>query len=319
MTDLGVVVDNESLRNLASLQWRYFGTAKAREKLAHSYYLTDPLNRERHVRGILVPTPVLEEHTAEYLYLELTDLCNFQCKGCGVESKIRHTANIGQTRSDSVKYITDEFAQALVAAITGSPFPFQRNLFYGGGEPLINPKEFRRVHAIFKDLPNTDISVITNGCNLPLKRTEFRDFMEYIGRPNIYMTISPEHLIQYAVLRRIERRENTSQSVPAVEPDDALLEKAKIIESYCKRMGIKFRPLQLRNESGLNKGDLREHIIEKAMQQFESPSSVPFGERRTPCSKGQELAIRFNGDIYPYCTDIFNNNPKLGVIGLLKK
>jgi hypothetical protein len=208
----------------------------------------------------------------------------------------------------------------LYQAIKENPFPaVDRNLFYGGGEPLIAPAKFAKINKKLSRLKNTNNIVATNGCALPLDKDEFQYFVEQIGNPFIFLTLSPDHQRQYSQLAAVG---TFPDKIPSdVDPAKAIYEKIGIINEYCADLGIGFTTLNLMDKKGKHaklEGDLRKHIIERALREV-NIHHIPENERRDPCSQGQELAIRANGDLYPYCTDIFNGHPKLGVIGLLKE
>jgi len=315
---LVVIVDESSRDNLLSLGYRWFAEAEKSRKQGN-YVIETPLGIKREINGVLLKSPRLDEHSAEYLYLELTNTCNFSCRHCGIKGDIIH---IDDMTDENAKYMTPEFAEKLSFAIKHHPFEaLRRNLFYGGGEPFIAPEKFRVINKIFSKLERTTEIVITNGCQLPLEQEELYNFMFNIGNPYTFFTLSPQHKAQYASLSK-SGRANPEKIPVNVSPEKAIHEKIKIMQKYYGRKSSGFTVLSLMDKNGRYKileTELRNHIIKMALKKRREINIVNIleNEQRQPCSQGQELAIRSNGDLYPYCTDIFNGHPKLGVIGLL--
>lgn len=318
--DLVVVVDKESEDINKSMYLGYFtGNIKGKER--GTYTISLPSGEDKDIEGILLKTNKehnLDEHTAEYLYLELTNACNFKCSHCGIKGDVEKKQEI---ISDDANYITPDFAAAFSESIYDHPFPCKpRTLFYGGGEPLISHDKFKQTYEAFKDLKLTRHAVITNGCSIPLNKTAFLDFMEYIGKPFVYFTLSKSHQGQYSNL--IRQGSYDSDYIPDdVDPDNAIYHKIGKLQNFAKEAGIGFKPLILKDKKGKwseLEGDLRKHILKASLTDDIDVHFIEENEEREPCSQTIEMAVRFNGDAYPYCTDIFNGRPRLGTIGLLR-
>lgn len=313
---LVVIVDEEASKNPETYRW--FNQAQGRR--FQGYDLENPLGDKIRVKGQLAPSPALDMASAEYLYLELTYRCNFHCEHCGIQGDIDHASQIVDPNA---KYITPQFVKALADALEEHPFhAVERNLFYGGGEPLISPEKFGNIHSALKKLEKTTHVIITNGCAFPLDFDRFMEMMDMIGRPYVFFTISAAHKAQYESLAKRKLEEEgykIADYIPVyIEPGDAINEKITRIANYCSQLGIGFTALNLEDKKGKWKhieDDLRKYILQKAVEV--NIHRIPEDEKREPCSKAQELSIRANGDLYPYCTDIFNGHPKLGKIGLL--
>lgn len=331
---LVVIIDEESRSNLEALKFRWFSDGEFRDDRVYS--IETPKGEIRTIEGTLVNEPKLNEHAGEYLYLELTSTCNFSCKHCGIMNGLEHTPQGELIWNDAV-YVTQEFAETLSKALIGNPYSLlHRNIFLGGGEPLINPQKFAKIYSALSGtnglgngLERTTVIVTTNGCTLPLKFEAFEDFVRGIGSPYIFLSCSEAHQQQYAKLAKSEK---FPLHIPAgVAPDVALYEKARIISEYCKELGIGFTINVVEpGRGGLNShimnNDLRTYILESAKAKLsEFPERIRLPEiiqtevdgYRQPCSQGQELAIRSNGDVYPHCYDVFTRTNKLGVMGLL--
>lgn len=307
--ELVVIVDEEARKTLEPLGFRYF--AEAKRKRDRTYVIKTPLGKKRKVEGTLVRKPNLEEHAAEYIYLEVTDYCNFSCNGCGVSKDLTHVT-LTKLIDKNAKYITPEFIEAFSRLTKNQPFhAMVRRFFYGGGEPLINPHEFRRVINGFSDLERTIHVVLTNGCNIPLDPDEFRSYVDGIGNPYIFITYTKEHERQYADLARTKR---FPVFIPAdVPPEDALKQKIKVIGNNCNDLGIGFTANVVKRGNSQIETDLRNYILKQGINIF----VMEFNGHRDPCSRGQEIAIRYNGDIYPHCYNIFTKTEKIGIVGLL--
>ena len=316
-SDLAVIVDADSRKNLSELQNRWFGEIKQNDK---DYLIEPPIGgKPIEVYGTLVRNPKLSEHSAEYLYLELTNTCNFACRHCGVKGDVNHIKD-STLVDDNAPYLTEKFVDALAESLKRHPFPgLERKLFYGGGEPLISPKKFAKINNKLAQLKRTYPVVITNGCSLPLDQNDFYKFMEDIGSPYLFFTLSTEHNRQY---ERISKNDSLHGYMPLKSDDseEAIRLKIWTINRYCSEKELGFSVLALNSKDGKGKKleeDLRKQIIKEALDI--EIHTIEQDEKREPCSQGMELSIRANGDLYPYCTDIFNGHPKLGVIGLLRK
>lgn len=310
-----VIIDEESKKN-QELVSRWFPGSEHKTKM-RNYTIETPLGKKVKLKGSIIRDPAISECSSEYLYLELTNSCNFMCEHCGVKGNVEHSKSI---INKDAEYITNRFVDALFESMKHHQFPgMRRSLFYGGGEPLVNPDKFMRINKKLNKLENTINVVITNGCSLPLDEHGFYDSIMDIGSPQIYFTLSPSHKQQYSLLAE---KGKSKRKIPSkVKPGKAIYEKIGIISKYCKNFNIGFTVLNLMDRDYKNKkleGDLRKHIIERALGET-SIYQIENNEKREPCSQGQELAIRTNGDLYPYCTDIFNGYPKIGIIGLLVK
>ncbi|HZX44890.1 MAG TPA: radical SAM protein, partial [Candidatus Nanoarchaeia archaeon] len=235
--DLVVILDEEGQNTARSLGYPYFG--KSRGGKSSTYKIETPLGRQRTVKGVLVKDAPLDEHTAEFLYLEDTDRCNFSCLGCGVGNNLTH---VGLTHllEDKSRYLTPNFVTQLAGRIGNSPYAntTTRRIFHGGGEPLINPTALARVLRGLATVDNTTQLVLTNGCNLPLDKEEFTAFMARLGNPYIVLTYTNSHEKFYEQLAKTGLYR---QLIPSkVQAHDSLKEKIKIIGGYCKHLNVDF-------------------------------------------------------------------------------
>jgi hypothetical protein len=317
---LVVIIDEEARSNLDILNFRWF--FQGRKQNDQRYLIETPVGKKKEVQGTLIENPDLKDHAQEYVYLELTDVCNFNCRHCGVKDSLDFTRNLVD---DSVTYLTENFLRAFTGAIKRryqidrqtSSGRGHRNVFFGGGEPLISPLNFRRVKDMFDSLKSinpseahTNIYVATNGVMLPLDQQEFQDFMGSIGKPYLILSSSDAHVNQYA---RLATDSEHGKYVPNwCDPKEALFEKADLIQEYCQNLGVGF----VVNLVESRYGELRKNIIKSAHEDLKIFSTTADGNR-IPCSQGQELSVRANGNVYPHCYDIFNGHNKLGVMGLL--
>ncbi|MBS3121252.1 hypothetical protein J4434_00010 [Candidatus Woesearchaeota archaeon] len=321
---LVVIIDEESRSNLESLKFRWFSDGESRNDKVYS--IETPKGEIKTIKGTLIDEPKLSEHAGEYLYFELTSACNFSCRHCGIMNGLEHTPQ-GELIWSDAAYVTEEFAETLGRALKGNPYPLlHRNIFLGGGEPLINPHKFAKIYSALSGLEKTTTIATTNGCALPLKFEAFEDFVRGISSPYIFLSCSTAHQQQYAKLAKSGR---FPFQIPAdVDPNVALYEKAKIIGEHCSKLEIGFTINVVENGRKVSStytlnGDLRKYILESAKTKLSEEMRMPeiiqteVDGYRQPCSQGQELAIRSSGDIYPHCYDVFTRTNKLGVVGLL--
>ena len=129
--------------------------------------------------------------------------------------------------------------------------------------------------------------------------------------PHTFLSLSSSHIGQYALWAK---KENLSGYIPqdASSPQEVLFRKAEILTDLFQSRGLGFTINVIDNIGGNVSNDLRESVM-RNLPIFETTS---YGHRE-PCSQGQELAIRSNGDLYPHCYDVFNRTNKLGTIGFL--
>ncbi len=322
---LVVVLDEESRETCDMLGWRYFPGGRKRDD--RDYVIETPLGSPRVVRGTLVDEPNLRYHSSEYLYLEVTDYCNFRCKHCGVGDEVVHLP-ITEIVSDGGVYITERFVEGLADALSGD-YPNAvgyRRLFYGGGEPLLNPQRFGEINKAFASLDRTFRVVVTNGCSVPLDFEKFRDYVDQIGRPShLFLTVSKEHMRQYRVLtnRLASGDYDLEDFIPSpAEAKEPLIAKADILDKHTKRLrnagfDLEFLVLTLSSRSDTSfEEEIREAILREGTS---NPAlfGITVDGTRDPCSKAQELSIRTNGDLYPHCYDIFTGRNKIGIVGFL--
>ena len=309
--DLVIIVDEktnarQSGRNLPK-EW--FRGAKGTKG---EYGLETPLGDVRTVRGNLLESFDLDYITSEYFYLDLTNACNYRCSDCGIKDdtevlKIQKTP-LGR----SARYVTDHFIEAVASAISKYPLPTgHRNLFYGGGEPLINPAKFAEINRAFSKVEKTTRVVITNGLALPIQEEKFVKFVKQMDNPYIMLTYTESHAKQYAALARSEK--DLSKWIPDVEPRQALTEKVRRLNKICKKHDLDFTVNIVYPNGESPPQELRDLILEGALQYVKTD----INGHRHPCSKNKETSIRFNGDIHPHCYDVFSKRNKLGVIGFL--
>lgn len=310
MRDLIIIIDEEAKKSGRATLGRWFYGAKGTEG---EYKIETPIGGIRTVKGTLVDKFNLGEMTSEYFYLDLTNECSYRCKHCGVKNEIKATRIEKTPVRRNAKYITNQFISAVASAISKYPWEVgDRNLFYGGGEPLINPSKFAKINHAFNHAEKTKRIVVTNGLTLPIQKKEFLKLVDKMGRPYIMMTYSESHARQYAALAK-RKKNKLSRWIPDIEPDQALAEKGKILSKVCKEHGLGFK-INLVSPPGTDPPqELRELILKKAI------FPTVMDGHRNPCSTGSETSIRFNGDIYPHCYDVFSKKNKLGVIGFLRE
>ncbi|MBI4453690.1 hypothetical protein HY636_03525 [Candidatus Woesearchaeota archaeon] len=330
---LVAIIDEEGRHNLNALGFRWFFRSQQRNDRVYS--IETPTGEIRTISGTLVEEHKLNEHAGEYLYLELTNSCNFRCTHCGIKEGLDYSPDGRLIWPDAV-YVTEEFARKLSSALQGNPYPFLfRNIFLGGGEPLIAPHKFAKVYSALCGLERTAVIATTNACALPLDFKAFEDFITGIGLPYLFLSCSQAHQQQYAGLAKAGK---FSYHIPSnVSPEYALHEKAKLVAEYCQKLGVgftinvvekRYKIYETRGKKSSKTNanlihDLRRYILESAKAKRSEEVRMPeiiqteVDGYRQPCSQGQELAIRSNGDIYPHCYDVFTRTNKLGVIGLL--
>jgi len=314
---LVVIIDEEARANLDSLGFRWFYKGKRQED--REWTVETPVGEERKITGTLVEKHRLGEHSEEYLYLELTPYCQFSCAHCGIQDDVISTGLKKAVRDDA-KYMTSEFAWKLAATFKQSGRVIPRQIVYGGGEPLISPNKFGEIHSIFRNAHNARCIVITNGYSIPVFDSLFEEFLRTAGiraPDNIYVSSSDAHNLQYS---RIAEKNTSPELIPSVESrDDVLPAKILDIKRLCKVHGIGFRPIVLGKRNG---EDLRAYILKAANEELakellRDANYIEKDGKRDPCSQGQETSVRANGDIYPYCFDIYRKEHKIGVAGLL--
>ncbi len=327
---LVVIVDEEARKNLKQLSFRWFFNSQKQDD--KEWIIETPMGKTREVKGTLVTDHRLGEHTEEYLYLELTTHCHFKCKHCGVGEDVQSEGIKFVTNElGDAEYMTTEFAEKLAATFPDSGRVIPRNVFYGGGEPLIAPARFKDIHSIIGtatrpspivkgEVRSTRPHVITNGYSIPLTEDNFMAFLKETNISHgdfIYFSTSDAHQRQYA---RASELGLASGYVPPVDhPYEALGEKIILLGGLCEKLGIGFRPLVLGDRNGK---DLRSYILKKANDDLAknliySMNELELFGSREPCGNGQETSIRFNGDTFPHCYDIFKHTPKVGITGLL--
>jgi len=301
---LVVVIDEEGRSNLRDLNFRWFYDGKKQND--QSYHIQTPMGEDIEVHGTLVRDPRLHNSAEEYVYLELTNACNFCCPHCGIKDTLSYSR---KAIDGEVAYLTEEFSTAFTEAIKENGRLLGRKVFFGGGEPLIAPNKFRFIKDLFDKLDRTETYVATNGSMLPLDFGEFQKFMESINNPYLVLSGSDAHINQYA---RLATNGEYGKIIPNwCHPKQAFTEKAKLIQEYCRNLDVNF----IVNLVEERPGELRRSILESAhgLNVF----STQIDGKRIPCSQGQEISIRADGRVYPHCYDIFNGHNKLGILGLL--
>ncbi|MDP2750742.1 MAG: radical SAM protein [Nanoarchaeota archaeon] len=318
--DLVVIIDEESRKSNLLDRWFSEGS-KQNEK---NHVIETPLGNKRKVKGTLLIKPEIGRQAEEYIYLEITDTCNFHCAHCGVKDNINGVA-LEKVTADEAKYLTDKFLAAFSKQVQhieerkiGS-----RNIYFGGGEPLLNPSEFRRVNSYFADAEKSERIVITNGCALPLDLENLEKFVSQYKLPIVFLTYAKAHRSQYERLAR-NGKPALAEFIPMdVAPKNALDKKAEILTRNFSKIGAPFAVNVVDGKYRLA-NDLRSYILKHTRNATITASNLPLFETvmdgtRKPCSQGYELSIRSNGDMYPHCYDIFAGKNKVGVVGFLVK
>ena len=106
--------------------------------------------------------PKLYNNRLHYIDLHIIDSCNFNCARCFKFSPLCKTAGI----VDKKQTIKDIKQLALLE-------PGLDGISIIGGEPLISPDLIDYMYVIHKELPYTDITIITNGLAIPKMPKEF--------------------------------------------------------------------------------------------------------------------------------------------------
>ena len=325
--ELVVIIDQEAQRNSRNVLRRWFPrhfhenpekNQPSQPSQQNKFYeIETPVGDVVGVYGTRVMQHDLGRHGEEYLYFEINDTCNFHCRHCGIKNSITH-APLEEIISEKGRYLTDDFLEKSAEQFkeVKERQIGTRKLFYGGGEPLINPGEFARVDSYFKKLEKTERCILTNGCSFPLGEKEFSAFVKEFGIDNIVMTYTENHIQHYA--RLSEGKQGAGKIPHECSPKDALKKKIEIISRSCKNLGIFFL-VNVVEDTATNElaKDLRLHIIKNALS-FEYFQTEINGHRG-PCSQGYELSIRSNGRMYPHCYDVFNGLNYLGMVGLMEK
>ncbi|MFH1316649.1 MAG: radical SAM protein [Candidatus Woesearchaeota archaeon] len=270
-----------------------------------------PIGQQRIVTGTVVPVD-LSYITSEYFYLDVTNRCNFACSMCGVKGDLIRGPVSGEEKAS---YLTDEFVDCVAEGIK-EYLPWlvgHRIMFYGGGEPLVDPDQFARIHHSFDDVENTTRVVITNGLSLPISEDGLLEFLDRIGNPFVMITYSEDHANHYEALAG---NGLAGKYIPDVSPEQALVEKIRLLNDHAIKNGFGFSVNAVYPNGHPSELDLRDMILQGALK---NSVMTCFNGRRDPCSQNKETSIRFNGDVYPHCYDIFTKNNKLGIIGILRE
>ncbi len=312
MKNLVIIVEEpKKIHNARNLPVEWFTGANGTKG---EYRIETPLGDERTVKGTLLDKFDLSYITSELFYLDLTRTCNYRCDHCGIKNDVELSKIGGDPYNRAAKYVTKDFIGAVARSISKYPPNIigDRKLFYGGGEPLINPTRFAEINHAFDKAESTTRIVVTNGLALPINEQEFLDFMDEIGNLHIMLTYTESHAKQYAALAKSRR--DFSGWLPSVEPSQALTEKIRILDQICKNNHLQFVVNIAYPNGQFPPKELRETILKNAIRYV----STDIDGHRDPCSKSRETAIRFNGDLHPHCYDAFTGKNKLGVIGFLK-
>jgi len=267
------------------------------------------------VEGTLLKGVDLSYATSELFYQEVTNACNLRCEHCGVRNNLELN-RIGKTPlNKDAKYITKDFIQAIEENIRTYP-PLltagHRQILYGGGEPLMDPSKFARIHKTLDQVESTTRIVVTNGLALPLQEQGLVEFVNQIGNPHIMLTYSESHKRQYTALAR--SKNDLSDWIPDVNPEYALPEKVKTLNNLCTNNGIYFTVNFVYPRWSDPPQELRELILSNAFNHVQTD----INGKKTPCEEYQETAIDSLGNMYPHCLDLFARTNKLGVIGFLR-
>ena len=303
---LVVVVDEEARKTLEQNNFRWFSEAKKRND--GEYRLIDPCGNPIKVRGTLVEEPWLDVHSEEYLYLEITRFCSGDCYTCGPTGIVKgHDPQKGPT-----PYIEPIFALELAEKIRKHTSRLEkRKFFYSGGEPLIEIASFKWIRGFFDAVENTTFTIATNGLAFPLDMAALTDLVMGLGVDCIMVGYSPGHITDYEK----HAREGTYKGfVPQnVKPELALAEKVRILAGYIPdHIGFSVNVVTGDGDAGI-----KEWLAKYCSNPRIGFINTMLDKPREPCKQGQELSIRYNGDLHPHCYDVFTNQHKLGVIGFL--
>ena len=310
MKDLVIIVEESATPNEKELSSSWFQGLKG---TTGEYSIETPLGDPRVVKGTLLDGFDLSYITSEIFYLDITNECNFNCGHCGIKKDVKFVKMDGEPYKENARYVTSDFIEGVARLIGKFPTGLEdgyRKLFYGGGEPLISPKRFAEINHAFDSVELTTRIVVTNGLGLPVDESEFVSFMNRIGNPHIMLTYTESHASQYAALAA---QGSFSRWVPDIEPCMALPEKIRLLHHICRNNGLNFEGNSVYPNGQDHPRELREIIMKNAIQWV----STEINGHKKPCPKRRETAIRFNGDVYPHCYDVFTGENKLGVIGFL--
>jgi hypothetical protein len=325
------VIDDAGARNLGTAN-SYFTKSMMGERGV--FLLETPLGETGRVEGRLILNPNLKEYSSHYFYAELTDLCQFRCPECGVRDEIDHTGIEDVTLSNT-RYMTEEFAAKLAESMGETPFTELRPIYWGGGEPLINPVKFGRVHRLFNVYNRNLCSVITNGLSIPLDEDALEGFVRVTGlKPGdeVKISLSQNHIGEY--VKRIKSGKADKRYLPeADKPEEALPAKIILVREMLEPMGIVVSHIRIERD-GENREDLRLDLL---LATYEKYSRFPKSKRRESAEylikgdssltrngsrkfDGDEFSIRSTGEMFPHCYDIFDKEKKhrMGFLGILR-
>lgn len=99
----------------------------------------------------------------EYIEIDLVEHCNLKCKYCS------HFSNIAEKSFYDVKKYEEDM-EILANTMTGGKLSKLQLL---GGEPLLHPQINKLIEISRKNLPDTDLDIITNGILLDEMEPEF--------------------------------------------------------------------------------------------------------------------------------------------------
>lgn len=149
------------------------------QKLQETGFLVNAENNESALQNRLKPSNKVH---IGLMYLLPTDACNFKCKYCFIEEAFPKDHKLTYMTPETAKKAIDLFAKISKPAKNNR----KRVQFYGG-EPLLNPELIKFAVKYMREeirLPDTDISLITNGSLIN------PDIAEFLKRHQVDTSIS---------------------------------------------------------------------------------------------------------------------------------
>lgn len=128
-----------------------------------------------------------------HLEMHIADSCNLNCRGCAHFSPVfKQGFPVYEECMKDIKAVKEKFTHIL-------------RFYILGGEPLLNPELERYLFGIRRELPNTDLWLVTNGLLIPNLSEQV---LTAISQNKIVISISeyqPTHRIIGKILDRLKR------------------------------------------------------------------------------------------------------------------